>query len=270
MFTQSKKHYGITFLILGIITGAISVYFITSSDLLRKTSEYENQINTLTFERNELLNYTTSLEQSIESYESQVSSLLEHNRFYENQNSNLESIVYGYQYHTELYKNALDRAKEKIVEINVSYMDVLDNYTILFDDYKQLLKEYNTLVNPVYKSISINELNITLYVHKDLYQVKDHVYGNITITYVNGTGFNGSYGIWVDILEKGWIQAGWASPITNGFSEFEIGYPTFLHGSGDYRIRLAELYDEERWPLATEEELQEIFVVVKVVGEQEQ
>jgi hypothetical protein len=104
-----------------------------------------------------------------------------------------------------------------------------------------LLFHYNLLNKPVSNFTTVKDLNIKLSVDHTTFYYKDPVTGNVTITYLNGTGFEGSFTLQVqpDFGMGGGVGSNHI--LTDGFCEFKLSEPVFIYGPGNYTIYLMSI-----------------------------
>jgi len=151
--------------------------------------------------------------------------------------------------------NLSDRIEEldaqlqsKLTQINA----LNESYTELLREYEDLLFHYNLLNKPVSNFTTVNDLNITLALHRTTYYYKDPVSGNVTITYLNGTAFRGAFILYIRHLTKE-VMSTTAWIAIDGFTELHLSPPVFQFGSGNYTIGISSLSNadgyiiESRW-----------------------
>jgi len=108
------------------------------------------------------------------------------------------------------------------------------------------------MYKPVSNFTTVKDLNITLCLHRTTYYYKDSVSGNVTITYLNGTGFEGIFSIYVVPIFGGYGRTDYHSNpvVKNGFAEFYLPSPVFVYGPGNYTIGIADLSTVEGYVIA--------------------
>ena len=135
-----------------------------------------------------------SLQSSVSELESETSALTSN---YNNLNTTYNQLIANYNY------------------LNESYVE-------LSQQYQDLLFHYNLLNKPASNFTTLKELQITLTTHQTTYYYKDPVSGNVTITYLNGTPFEGEFSLSIFVVNGGGVS-GILFNIRNGFAEFSYG-----------------------------------------------
>jgi len=141
--------------------------------------------------------------------------------------------------------NQIQSLQRQINNLNQSYIN-------LQREYEDLLFHYNLLNKPVSNFTTVNDLNITLALHRTTYYYKDPVSGNVTITYLNGTAFRGAFILYILHLTKEAMSTT-AGIAIDGFTEFYLSPPVFQFGPGNYAIGISSLSTadgyiiESRW-----------------------
>ena len=136
--------------------------------------------------------------------------------------------------------------------LNSTYANLNETYTELQRQYEDLLFHYNLLNEPASNFTTVADLEIEIAVDYSIYYYQDPVAGNVTITYLNGTAFKGTFILYIRHLptESMSTTAGFA---VDGFTAFYLSPPIFLRGPGNYTIGIASLADadgyiiENRW-----------------------
>jgi len=195
--------------IIGLVIGLILGYAITGSN----TSKLEQQIGQLEEQVKDLQNQLTS----------KYNQILE----LQNQLADKETEISNLQNQISILKSQL---AEKIKQI---------------DELQSQLKILNA---PISNFTTINDLEITITTHKHVYIYKEPISGNVTIYYINGTAFKGSFSIYIERLEGGMVS-GHTFPV-DGYGEFYVKTPAFSYGPGKYRIGILVLYDAEGFVIA--------------------
>ena len=136
-------------------------------------------------------------------------------------------------------KDLQDQLESKDNQIS----DLQSQFSILQDQVDELQSQLKLLNAPVSSFTTINDLKITIATHKHVYSYKEPVSGNVTVYYLNGTAFKGSFVIYIELLGDG-MTSGMTFPV-EGYGEFHVKTPTFRFGPGKYRIGILVLYDAE-------------------------
>ena len=162
--------------------------------------------------------------------------------------------------------NLSDRIEEleaqlqsKLTQINA----LNESYTKLQRQYEGLLFHYNLLNGPTSNFTTIQDLQITLRTHRTTYYYKDPLSGNVTMTYLNGTQFEGSFDLFVTLIGGG--RSGARFYIKNGFADFVYGPPAFIYGPGTYSVKIGWIFTIDGFVVADPNDagLPEVHVEVK-------
>lgn len=144
-------------------------------------------------------------------------------------------------------QNQVDYLSDRIAELEIEGQSKLnqinalnESYTELQSQYEDLLFHYNLLNGPTSNLTNIQGLQITLTTHRTTYYYKDPVSGNVTMTYLNGTPFEGAFVLYVALIGGG--SSGAQFDIRNGFADFIYGPPAFKWGPGTYSIKIGWIY----------------------------
>ena len=195
--------------IVGLVIGIILGCAITGSN----TSKLEQQISQLEEQVKDLQNQLTSKDNQILELQNQLTDK-------ETEISNLQ--------------NQISILKSQLAE-----------KTKQLDELQSQLKILNA---PISNFTTINDLKITITTHKHIYSYKEPISGNVTVYYLNGTAFKGTFVIYIERLERGSLQ-GMTFPV-EGYGEFHVKSPAFMYGPGKYRIGILALYDAEGFVIA--------------------
>jgi len=145
-----------------------------------------------------------------------------------------------------------NQLRESYGALNVTYYNLNERYIELSQGYVDVLFHYNLLNKPASDFTTIKDLNITLILHHTTYYYQDPVSGNVAITYLNGTVFEGSFILYIRHLTKETMSTT-ASILISGFTEFYLSPPVFRFGPGNYAIGISSLSTtdgyiiESRW-----------------------
>lgn len=137
-----------------------------------------------------------------------------------------------------------EEATQKDSEIQLLQQQVQNlnqSYAELSEKYEDLLFHYNLLNGPASNFTTIQDLQITLTTHQTTYYYMDSVSGNVTITYLNRTPFEGEFRLSIFLVNGGGVS-GIPFDIRNGFAEFSYGPPAFTYGPGTYSIKISWIY----------------------------
>jgi len=139
-----------------------------------------------------------------------------------------------------------------ITLLNNQFTALNESYIDLQQKYEDLLFHYNLLNKPASSFTTVKDLNISLAIDRTIYYYKDPVSGNVTITYLNGTGFEGIFSIYVVPIFGGYGRTDYHSnPIVkNGFADFYLPSPIFVYGPGNYTIGIAGLSTVDGYVIA--------------------
>jgi len=165
---------------------------------------------------------TSKLEQQIGQLEERVKDL-------RNQLTSKDNRILGLQ----------NQLADKETEIS----DLHNQISILQDQLDELQSQLRILNAPVSSFTTINDLKITIATHKHVYSYKEPVSGNVTVYYLNGTAFKGSFSIYIEYLGGSMLTTS-GFPV-EGYGEFHVKSPAFRYGPGKYRIGIAGLLDAE-------------------------
>ena len=165
---------------------------------------------------------TSKLEQQIGQLEERVKDL-------RNQLTSKDNRILGLQ----------NQLADKETEIS----DLHNQISILQDQLDELQSQLRILNAPVSSFTTINDLEITITTHKNIYSYKEPISGNVTVYHLNGTAFKGSFSIYIERLEDGMSTTS-DFPV-EGYGEFHVKSPAFRYGPGKYRIGIAGLLDAE-------------------------
>ena len=166
--------------------------------------------------------------------------------------SSLESEISSLTTNYNNLNTTYNQLRESYGALNVTYYNLNESYIELSQGYADLLFHYNLLNKPASNFTTIKDLNITLILHHTTYYYQDPVSGNVTITYLNGTMFEGSFILYIRHLTKETMSTT-ASILISGFTEFYLSPPVFRFGPGNYTIGISSLSTtdgyiiESRW-----------------------
>lgn len=225
-------------LILGLFSG-----FYIDNTLLSKP-----KINSLTETVNQQESTISDLESDLQSLQSSYDALNE--SYTEMSENNVPLSEY-----TELAneKAALETQTNSLeTEVN-QLSDIIDEHTETIEalDYalNDLQNEYYTLVdkyeeayNPLYVSYTAEKLEINLTTTNDSYPENSAITGTVSISYTNGTAFEGSFKL---TIYKVYVNSGTSSGeySIDGETDYTWSSP-FVLGSGSYKLSISEIKDE--------------------------
>jgi len=196
-------------------------------------------------EYNVLYGKYTQLKNDYEQLEDDYSTL-------QNQHSQLETGYQELEANYNTLNTTYNQLRESYGALNITYYNLNESYIELSQEYADLLFHYNLLNKPASNFTTIKDLNITLALHRTIYYYKDPVSGNVTITYLNGTAFRGSFILYIRHLTKEVMSTtAWIS--IDGFTELYLSPPVFQFGPGNYTIGISSLSTadgyiiESRW-----------------------
>lgn len=150
-----------------------------------------------------------------------------------------------------------EEATQKDSEIQLLQQQI-DN---LNKSYGALLFRYNLINSPASNSTLIGDLQITLTTHHTIFYHEDPLSGNVTVTYLNGTTFEGEFSLGIHRIGSDVELHTAHFKIRNGFAEFtRESYSAFKYGPGTYRIRIINIFTIDGVLVA--EDLPEVFVEV--------
>lgn len=152
----------------------------------------------------------------------------------DNQIQTLQSQVNDLNEDMTLKDNQIQSLRQQVNNLNQSYVELLEKY-------EDLLSHYNLLNGPASNFTTIQDLQITFTTSRTTYYYKDPVSGNATITYLNGTPFEGSFVVGV-AQSSGGSRIGWTFYLQNGFAKFDIESPVFSWGPGTYIVKIYYIY----------------------------
>ena len=200
-----------------------------------------------------------TLQSSVLELETETSALTND---YSNLSTTYNQLRDNYGYLNETYNQVRDsydylnasyhELASELSTLTVDYNYLNENYVELLQQYEDLLFHYNLINGPASNFTTIQDLQITLAVHRTSYYYKDPVSGNVTITYLNGTVFEGSFILYIRHLTKETMSTT-ASILISGFTEFYLSPPVFGFGPGNYTIGISSLSTtdgyiiESRW-----------------------
>ena len=93
--------------------------------------------------------------------------------------------------------------------------------TQLQQDYDELVSDYNMINAPASSFDTIDDFEIELNTDRTIYSYTDSIYGNVSINYMNGTVFEGTFNIGIN------PEFGTSGGIT-------LGPDFYIHGVGDF------------------------------------
>ena len=157
--------------------------------------------------------------------------------------------------------NQIESLQEQTSDLIIKLKNLNQSYQRLLESYEQLSDDYKMLNGPMSAFVSAADLDFTITTHQHIYSYKDHVSGNVTIHYDNGTAFKGYFSILIEQVD-GPGGSGWRSEV-NGYGDFYVKPPAFLYGPGTYRIGLCTLWDSEGYIVATSLEIGHVYVTVE-------
>ena len=159
---------------------------------------------------------------------------------------------------TSVFTNSYDT-------LSTIYNQLNDIYVELFQKYEDLLFHYNLINGPASNFTTIKDLQITFTTERTIYPYQDTLSGNVTITYLDGTAFNGKFGIRIHPEFGGYgdVETGTIYAV-NGYGEFLIPPPySFNYGPGNYSIYLGRIHTVDDYVVAAGHELDETAVQVE-------
>ena len=149
------------------------------------------------------------------------------------------TLISDYQHLNNSYVQLLQEHVELASEfstLTADYSYLNESYVKLLQQYEDLLFHYNLINGSASNFTTVQDLQITLSMQRTTYYYKDPVSGNVTIMYLNGNAFEGSFTIAVEPDSGAGVGKGSSHTITSGFAEFYISPPVFLYGPGKYTI----------------------------------
>jgi hypothetical protein len=146
--------------------------------------------------------------------------------------------------------------QSEISTLTANYNSLNSSYNELFSDhknlnesnvelllqYKDLLFHYNLINGPASNFTTIQDLQITLTLHRTTYYYKDPISGNVTITYLNGTPFEGSFYFSIFFVGGDGFSSHTPFNMVNGFKNVSYGPPAFVSGPGTYIVQITAIY----------------------------
>lgn len=160
----------------------------------------------------------------------------------DNQIQTLQSQVNELNENISQKNNQIQLLEQQASNLNQSYVELTKKY----DD---LLFHYNLLNAPASNFTTIQNLQITFTTSRTKYYYKDPVSGNATMTYLNGTPFEGSFTVGV-AKQGGGSRIGWTFYLQNGFADFNIESPVFSWGPGTYAVKIYYIYTKDGFIVA--------------------
>jgi len=142
-----------------------------------------------------------------------------------------------------------------------SYLN--ESYVELSQQYEDLLFHYNLINGPASNFTTIKDLQITFTTDRTTYYYKDPLSGNVTMAYLNGTLFEGSFDLFVTLIGGG--RSGARFNIRNGFADFTYGPPAFIYGPGTYSVKIGWIFTIDDFVVADPNDagLPEVLVEAK-------
>lgn len=184
----------------------------------------------------------------------------------------LQSSVSELESETAALTNDCNNLNETYIQLTTELSILLADYNYLNESHVELLQQYealqfryNLINGPASNSTTFEDLQITLTIHRTTYYHKDPVSGNVTITYLNGTAFNGKFGIRIK-PEFGGYDADETDAIydVNGYGEFVLQrLYSFRYGVGIYTIYLGRIHTVDDYVVAVGDELEGTAVQVE-------
>ena len=224
---------------VGLVIGLVLGYAITgpnNSKLEQQIDQLESRVIDLQDQLESKDNQISDLQSQIEDKNTQINTL-------QDQMADLQSQIGELQNQLTSKNNQILELQNQLADKETEISDLQSQISILQDQVDELQSQLKLLNAPVSSFTTINDLKITIATHKHVYSYKEPVSGNVTVYYLNGTAFKGSFVIYIELLGDG-MTSGMTFPV-EGYGEFHVKTPTFRFGPGKYRIGILVLYDAE-------------------------
>ena len=235
---------------------------------------YQNYVDTHTYSNVDYNNLGTSHENYVSqhshsdsefnSVQSQVTDLqteliaLENiHQNYVSEHSYLDSEYSALQSQSDDLENQIMDLQTQVTDIQNQLNEKTQDYIELQQDYDDLLSDYTLINGPASTFDTIDDLEITLITDRTIYDYTDSLSGNVSIYYVNGTAFEGTFKIGID------AEFGTAGGVTigtdfdvNGDGDFIVNPPnSFKYGPGTYSVYLVIIENLDGYIVASGHEL---------------
>lgn len=220
--------------------------------LAQKNSEIDNLNSEITELNNQIINKTaeiTDLQTQVTQKSAEVATL-------NSQITNLNVQVNNLTEDLAQKDNSIQSLNQQISDLNSSYLE-------LVAEYDDLLFHYDLVNGPVSSFDSVGDLQITFATSRTVYYYQDSLSGNITISYLNGTAFDGNFDIHIS-CDAGGYTFFLSYEIANGYGEFLINPPKAFHyGPGIYTVFIYGITNHDGFKVATFSELADLSVQVE-------
>ena len=224
---------------VGLVIGLVLGYAITgpnNSKLEQQIDQLESRVIDLQDQLESKDNQISDLQSQIEDKNTQINSL-------QYQIADLQSEIEDLQNQLTSKDNQILELQNQLADKETEISDLHNQISILQDQLDELQSQLRILNAPVSSFTTINDLKITIATHKHVYSYKEPVSGNVTVYYLNGTAFKGSFIIYIECLGDG--SGGTSSFPVEGYGEFHVKSPAFMYGPGKYQIGISTLFDAE-------------------------
>ena len=153
----------------------------------------------------------------------------------QNENAALETQINSLE--TEV-----NQLSDTILEHTETIDSLEDDLNDLQNEYDNLADRYEEAYNPLYVAYTAENLEINLTTTTDSYPENSAITGTLSISYTNGTAFEGSFKL---TIYKVYVNSGTSSGqySINGETEYAWSSP-FVLGSGSYKLSISEIKDE--------------------------
>ncbi|MCW4049043.1 MAG: hypothetical protein NWE89_04825 [Candidatus Bathyarchaeota archaeon] len=232
----SLKNMAVVSLIIGLIVG----YQVNNMLISPRLDAVETELQEKNAE-------ATSLQALLESQEEQLTSFQENLTEVSGRYEDLvENSVSREEYDdlSEAYDELtveLEEAETRVELVEELASDLMTEVQALSGDYQELLQKYNEIRVLSWTSYVVNGLRVNLTVTTNNYNTNLPVHGSISIRYLDGTPFIGTFKL--SLLNQ-FRTSGKSSEFfpVNGEGDFVFDYP-FISGTGTYFLRVSSIVD---------------------------
>ena len=176
-----------------------------------------------------------------------------------------DELLEDYEDATQELDDANDMVSEledEVSDLEDEVSEIEEEYDELQESYFKLWTEYNKIKVLSWTYFVINGLEVNLTTTKLEYETNSNIEGTITIHYLGGEPFNGTFvlRVWSDILSVGSSSS---EKQIYGEADYTFNNP-FIFGAGSYSLRLSTIKDAEGNVIASSTQLKDYSIDIQV------
>ncbi len=176
-----------------------------------------------------------------------------------------DELLEDYEDATQELNDSTDRVSEledQVGDLEYQVSELEEDYDALQESYFKLWNEYNNIRVLSWTYFVVNGLEVNLTTTKLVYETNTNIEGSISIHYINGDPFNGTFvlRVWSDVLSVGSSSS---EKQIYGEAEYVFNNP-FMFGAGSYVLRASIIKDAEGNVVAGSTQLKDYSIDMQV------